>query len=579
MSFRSGPAEVPLVVPKAALDPFEVAAEHLGLSVEEVYGEFAGWIEVPPEEVAWRDFAAIQSRLGASMSAPELKTVGRAVMNRGVIHRTSRAVGLFISPQAFIMNAAVVNLRRMFPFMVFDFRREGAAVVVDWDLPPEAEPCPSFFLINVGCFEACTRLIGLDDCRVEYQLRKRGLHMVVRPPPSGTLWAVVRRTWAALRNSEANVEELTEQYATLAARNLELKRALEERQVAWASRDRFLQTIGHELRTPMNGLSNGLGELRSELGRDHPVLDIVERSAERLIRTLETSLAYSKYTSEKVRPQLSETSLSAFLSEVVETSGGKGRIEVVASPGWYAFDQDHTRRALTEVLTNALQSNPTASVELRARSKENSLTFEVLDRGPGIPEDQQEEVLKPFVQLGEGEARSSEGMGLGLSLCKAAVEGIGGHLHLENGEGDTGLVVRIGIPASAVRTPTERTRPERPRVLVVDDDRINRMVARRLLDKLGFEIELAEDGSICLERMAGGQYDLVLMDCEMPTLDGWETTRRLRKSGCTTPIVAATAYAGEADRQRCRDAGMDDFLSKPLNRARLQNVLSRWLAA
>lgn len=576
---RARDPSAPMVLSRAVLAPFEIAAEALRVPLGDIYREHRHLLDSPPPTLNWSEFAALQrSMAGLAGTEEALKAVGRAIVAEGVISRAARSVGLFISPHAFMAHACRINLRRMFPFLTMESRREGDALWVELRLPEDAEPCPSFFLMNVGCFEASTRLLGLGPSRVDYELTALGIRMDVRPPPSGTIWALCKRAFAALRNSEAHVETLTAQEMALDAQNRELRTALEERQRALASRDRFLQTVGHELRTPMNGLANGLEALHAELGREHEGLEVVRSSAHRLFRTLETALAFSKYASEDVVAQPRPTPLRPFLKEVVQASGEASRIFVDAPEGWLEFDLEHTRRALQELLANALQADPEGPIEVFARWGSGRLKVEIVDRGPGIPEDRLQHVLEPFTQLGDGEARSAQGrLGLGLSLASRAAEGLGGGIWLRNRTDGEGLSAGLEVPASKARARPAATVSENPMILVVDDDRINRIVTRRLLRSAGYHVVLAEDGQECLERMAEARFDLILMDCEMPVLNGWEATRRLRNSGCRIPIIAATAYTAESDRRRCREAGMDDFVAKPLNSTLIQNVLARWL--
>ncbi|MEO1233897.1 MAG: histidine kinase dimerization/phospho-acceptor domain-containing protein, partial [Myxococcota bacterium] len=353
-------------LPQAALLPFEIAAEVLEIPLAEVYRDVVDLLEHPPPRISWAEFTALQRNLAHHAKTEErLQAIGQAVVEKGIVSQLARAVGLFISPTAFIVFAAKVNGQRMFPFIELVLQRDGEAVVIEMRLPVEAEPCPSFFVLNAGCFRGITRLIGLGPSRVNVELLERGARYLVRPPPSGTATALLRRLAAALLNSSAHVETVVEQNARLAEQNRDLLRALRDRDKALSGRDRFLQTVGHEIRTPMNGLTHRVTELRSELGSDHPALEVVETSARRLNRTLEMALAYAQYSSEDVVAWSASISLRALLDETRDRVPG-AMVRIEAPDIWLELDVVHTRRALDEILVNAAQVSGSQEIEVRA---------------------------------------------------------------------------------------------------------------------------------------------------------------------------------------------------------------------
>jgi CheY-like chemotaxis protein/HPt (histidine-containing phosphotransfer) domain-containing protein len=223
-----------------------------------------------------------------------------------------------------------------------------------------------------------------------------------------------------------------------------------------------------------------------------------------------------------------------------------------------------------------------------------TVRFSIADTGIGIRRDQTAHIFAPFVQADESTTRNYGGTGLGLAICKQLVEMMGGTIGIDSleGRGSTfwftatfGLAPRgveppaSEIPDGRLDTAHETTRTARDaKILVVDDNTINRQVALAQLRKLGYRGVSVENGATAVEAVRQGTYDLVLMDCEMPVMDGYEATRRIRESvDPKVPIVAVTASAMDGDRERCLSQGMVDYLAKPVELDRLATVLAKWL--
>jgi CheY-like chemotaxis protein len=214
--------------------------------------------------------------------------------------------------------------------------------------------------------------------------------------------------------------------------------------------------------------------------------------------------------------------------------------------------------------------------------------FEVSDTGIGIPREAQRRLFEPFSQADSSTTRRYGGTGLGLAICRRVVELMGGALGVDSepGAGSTfWFSVRLELPA--VTFPSRPAGGARPaervagvlRVLVVEDNAVNRDVARGLLETLGCQVDVVPDGTEAVSACAQVEYDVVLMDCQMPHLDGYEATRRIRGNegaGRRTPVIGLTASAMKGDRERCLAAGMDDYLPKPVGPSDLEAVLHRW---
>jgi CheY-like chemotaxis protein len=251
---------------------------------------------------------------------------------------------------------------------------------------------------------------------------------------------------------------------------------------------------------------------------------------------------------------------------------------------------------LVNLASNAIKFTELGHVTIRAAEAEGMLRQEVEDTGIGITPDQLPRLFSKFTQADSSTTRKYGGTGLGLAISKQLVELMGGQIgaHSQPGLGSTfwftlplaprseatgtNRVLTLDAKLEPVDPPAANTSP--PRVLVVEDHAVNRMLATRLLAKLGCEVEFAENGLIACERTLQRDYDLIFLDCQMPEMDGFEATRAIRereRAGARpTPIVALTANAMIQDRDRCLQAGMDDYVTKPYSVADFERALQRW---
>ncbi|MDX2154672.1 MAG: response regulator [Bryobacteraceae bacterium] len=386
--------------------------------------------------------------------------------------------------------------------------------------------------------------------------------------------------------------------ANHANRRAEEARTSAER--ANAAKSDFLAKMSHEIRTPLNGVI-GLTELVLTSPLSPPVrrdLEIVKSSATELLDILSNVLDLSKIEAGRLRVETTVFDLRQLLDDVLSTFSGRAAERGIAAsvdmkPGlhrWYAGDPVRLRQILANYVSNALKFSDRGSVRIVVTPvPECRLRISVVDTGIGVPEDKRECLFQEFSQVDSGMSRRYGGTGLGLAISRQLAGLLGGDAGYAPNE-PCGSVFWVELPvnpeAPPPAPPPVATEPplvvhpfEGARVLLAEDNSVNRLLATRLLTGFGCCVDAAVNGKEAVSLAEAGRYDLILMDCQMPELDGYEATTQLRRSGSTTPIVALTAHALAGDRERCLSAGMNDYLTKPLSVAALLSTLSRHLTA
>lgn len=566
-------------------------AAFLGVPVERLYGaSYRHFLETPPERIDWDDYVALKEITAQVAGSDErLLGVGNKIIQTRQTAAGARALALFVDPGLMILKASKNGWGRLYTNIDVECSREEDRIRVEVRLHDGFAPSRPFFVQNAGILEHAPCLIGCGPAEVEWSTDGYSGVYLVRPPPSTTIWSRIKRSISVLFNTGATIQELVDQQIRLNRQNRELQAALKKAQIALATRDRFLQTIDHELRTPLNGIRGAVRALQAQAetsersAEDATWIAVIDRSETMLGDTIGSILAYTKLEAETVVARPREFRVRA-LAETLKNDAlhrAEGiAIELecaVERDRWVRGDDEQFERIARELLHNAVRFGGGQPIKISvALGAENELCIRVTDRGLGISEDNLDRIFEPFVQIHCGEARAFGGSGLGLTIAGALTKAMGGRLRVESkvGEGSTFIAE---LPIEACTREVELA-PSETKVLLVDDNHVNVMIASRLLNKLGCQVSIAEDGLRALELYDRETVDLVLMDCEMPNLDGWAATRKLRlERGATTPIVALTAYTAEADRQRCFDAGMNDFLSKPVSEAALEAMLDRWI--
>jgi signal transduction histidine kinase len=361
-----------------------------------------------------------------------------------------------------------------------------------------------------------------------------------------------------------------------------------------AAKSRFLAMMSHEIRTPLNGVLGLLETLTDEAlpATARRQVDIALRSAGTLRTVIDDLLDASKIEAGELRLSERDFAPSILLGETCDLLRPNARAAettvidrvVGPMPEFVCGDPDRVRQVLANLVGNAIKFTQGGTVDVslsadRTGDGRDVLTFQVRDTGVGISAAHQGDVFRPFHQIDSGYARKFGGTGLGLAISKALVEAMDGTIGFSStaGQGSTFWFQIPLRPATSNHRQTAATRPVQPdtsdlRVLLVEDSETNRFVARSFLRSVGIEVEEAVNGAIAVDKVGACRYDLVLMDVAMPVMDGIEATKRIR-SLSAVPIIGLSAHAFEDEIQRCRDAGMDDYLAKPVGKRTLVDTV------
>ena len=379
----------------------------------------------------------------------------------------------------------------------------------------------------------------------------------------------------------------------------------EQATVANKAKSEFLANMSHEIRTPLNAII-GFSEVLSEqpmTPEQSEYVGIINNSGQTLLRLISDILDFSKIEAGRLETERVNFSLKQLLETVAAITRPKAaaknlEFEVVCAeglPSHIVTDPARLRQCLTNLVDNAVKFTHAGhvylNVSLETIDGKPLIRFDVEDTGIGISPDRQEAIFESFTQADGSTTRKFGGTGLGLTITRKLAELLGGRLTLcsESGRGSVfTMIVPVGLDAAGYHaaddeqdaagvSASETGGMFRGRVLVAEDTPTNQMLIRLLLEKLGLDVTIVDDGAKAVQTAAAEPYDLIFMDIQMPNMNGYEAAEAVRRAGNKTPIIALTAHAMKGDKERCLAAGCSDYLAKPIDHKRLREVLARYL--
>ncbi|NJO48438.1 MAG: response regulator [Leptolyngbyaceae cyanobacterium RM2_2_4] len=415
--------------------------------------------------------------------------------------------------------------------------------------------------------------------------------------------------WQTLEIEAAQELRYSLLIAALETSQVALQKVAAQAEKANQAKSEFLANMSHEIRTPMNAIL-GFAQLLEVSALDteqQQYLQLITRSGENLLAIINDILDLSRLEAGELQANSTQFALRSVVEDLIQLFRPQADEKGLSLNAAIAPDipplligpVDRLQQVLTNLIRNAIKFTPAGKVVLHIESKPQSdnsttiLQFRVQDSGIGIAPADQSRIFDPFTQVETTATRQYEGTGLGLSICRKLVQLMDGEIGVSSilGQGSTfwfTAVLQRLQPQDEPQASTTATRSIAPltpsivrktRILVVEDSVPNQLLAIRMLQALGYQADVVNNGQESLDRFAEQPYDIILMDCQMPVMDGYTATRHLRqryRQQHQPVIVGVTAYAMVGDEEKCLAAGMNDYLCKPIRMNELNRLLEKW---
>jgi len=402
----------------------------------------------------------------------------------------------------------------------------------------------------------------------------------------------------ALYESNLELKALADNLEKIVAqRTSELEKEKDRALDLSMAKSRFVATMSHEIRTPINGVTGALNLLADEPLNDasRNLLDIAQHSSEVLLHVINDILDFSKIEAGQMSIESFAFDLKSQMVSIIDhfklaINSRPVHLQLNYAPevsDYIVGDSHRLTQVMNNFLSNAIKFTEQGEVKMNiSLNIRGFLKFEVIDSGIGISKSGQERLFKDFSQVDASTSRVYGGTGLGLVICKKIIEMMGGQVGVisQEGMGSCFWVEIPYLPAQASQIQQDKTAVFESReedvqasILLVDDNLVNRKIGEKVLTKFGHRVTLAESGKEALFNIVESEFDLIFMDCQMPEMDGFETTRKIRDVYIDTPVIALTANTSNEDKQAAIESGMNDFVSKPFQPDKLQILIQQWL--